>query len=244
MNLREAGELGEGVLALVEVGKVGEALQGLEPVLGQRTPFRLLDVIGRKLGAGAIPAVNGLLGRIAAGKAEGGWVVIGSALGEQLARDRSGVLDRCRGCIIRADVWYAADIMAERVPGVSLLSDFQPTLTLLFPWRGDENRWLRRALGVAVHFCAKRFHGADSYLPKVQSLLSFLEPLFEERNMDAVKGIGWGLKTLGQYYPQPVADFLVHQLAEQKRQPRTLMVRKALAYLPEAQRRRLDWQKE
>ena len=33
--------------------------------------------------------------------------------------------------------------------------------------------------------------------------------MFEEWEMDAVKGVGWGLKTLGKHYPDLVADWLV-----------------------------------
>ncbi|HEX9616936.1 MAG TPA: hypothetical protein VGA03_05930 [Anaerolineales bacterium] len=40
-------------------------------------------------------------------------------------------------------------------------------------------------------------------------MLDFLAPLFSERETEAVKGVGWGLKTLGRHYPDLVSDWLV-----------------------------------
>jgi hypothetical protein len=54
--------------------------------------------------------------------------------------------------------------------------------------------------------------------------------------MDAVKGVGWGLKTLGRYYPDLVAEWLPRQVI---RRHRALMLRKALTYLSDEQRTRV-----
>jgi len=62
-------------------------------------------------------------------------------------------------------------------------------------------------------------------------LLAFLEPAFEEQNLDAIKGIGWGLEGLGKYYPDLVARWLRNQLVQHRRRPRALMLRKAHTYL-------------
>jgi hypothetical protein len=70
----------------------------------------------------------------------------------------------------------------------------------------------------------------------VESLLDFIEPLFEERETKVVKGVGWGLKTLGKYYPQMTTNWLTRQLILKKRQPRKLMLNKAMTYLAEEQR--------
>ena len=184
-----------------------------------------------------MPEVNALLEKIADAKTEGGWVVIGSAVGQQLGRDFAGALDRCRTFVIAAGVWYATDILGERVPGPALVTDLRQALTLLAPWREDANRWMRRTVGVAAHFWAKRARGAPKLLPQAKILLDFIAPMFEEREMDAIKGVGWGLKTLGKYYPELVADWLAQQVAQ--RHPRALMLRKALTYLPARQRARI-----
>jgi hypothetical protein len=180
-----------------------------------------------------LPEVNAFLRGIASSGTMGGWVVIASALGRQLDRDLAGALVRCREFVRGADVWYAADILGERVPGPALVAGFEPALVLLCPWRTDPNRWVRRTAGVAVHFWAKCSRGRPQFRPQAEALLAFLEPLFEERDPDAVKGVGWGLRTLGRYYPDPVAGWLEEQLRG-GRCPRALMLRKARTYLPSA----------
>lgn len=211
----------------------------LAPVLAERTPFRLLDRIGEAIGGGPLSAVNTFLTRIAADKTEGGWVVVASALGQQLGRDREGAFERCRAFILAADVWYATDILGERVPGPALVADLSPSLALLGPWREDANRWVRRTLGVSVHFWAKRSRGAADLSSDAESLLAFLEPMFEERELDAVKGVGWGLKTLGRAYPDLLTDWLESQVVRRQRSHRALMLNKALTYLLPEQRLRI-----
>jgi 3-methyladenine DNA glycosylase AlkD len=182
--------------------------------------------------------VNAFLERVAAGRTEGGWVVIGCALQKQLDRDFAGAFEHCRRWIIAGDVWYTADILGERVPGPALVTDLERSLAYLAPWREDANRWVRRAVGVAAHFWAKRSQGAAELRPRAQALLELLEPMFGEWEMDAAKGIGWGLKTMGKHYPDQVADWLRKDVVPHQRRHRALVLRKALTYLTEAQRDR------
>jgi len=57
--------------------------------------------------------------------------------------------------------------------------------------------------------------------------------------MDAAKGVGWGLKTLGKHYPDLVTDWLEQQILHRRRRHRVLMLRKAAMYLSDEQRARL-----
>jgi 3-methyladenine DNA glycosylase AlkD len=182
--------------------------------------------------------VDPFLDLIATDKTEGGWVVISSVLQAQLDHDLPGAFVRCHDFIIAGDVWYAADTLGEGVPGQALVNHFQLALELLAPWREDANAWVRRAVGVAVHFWAKRSRGAAEHAPRAEELLATLEPMFEEWDMRAVKGVGWGLKTLGKYYPDLVADWLPAQIG---RRHRALMRRKALTYLSDEQRARATY---
>jgi hypothetical protein len=183
--------------------------------------------------------VNDFLALVAEGRTEGGWVIIASGLKGQLDRDPPGTFARCRGHIITADVWYAADILGEGVIGEALVTQFHPALEQLIPWREDPNSWVRRAVGVAVHFWAKRSRGAPERAPEAQALLSLLEPMFWEWDLTVVKGVGWGLKTLGRYYPELVTNWLVQTIGSRDRRHRALMVRKALTYLSDEQRARV-----
>lgn len=236
MKTKEARELGQRVARLVETGQLREAHALLSPVLAQRTPFAMLRRVGEPVGAGPLESANAFLERVAADKTEGGWVVIASALEMQLDRDLTGAFARCRDFIIAADVWYAADTLGEGVVGRALVEHFQPALGQLAPWREDGNAWVRRAVGTGVHFWAKRSRGAVARAGEAKSLLSFLEPMFEEWDMTAVKGVGWGLKTLGRHYPDLMADWLVQQVVHRQWRHRALMLRKALTYLSDEQR--------
>lgn len=231
MNAAEADALGEGIIALLAEGQPARACALLAPVLAGRTPFRLLDRIGRAAAAGPPAQVDAFLDSIAAGATEGGWPLIGSALGQRLDGDLEGALALCRRYIVAADVWHGADSLAERVPGPALVAHFERGRDLLAPWRGAPNRWLRRATGVAVHFWAKRSRGAPELAPRAGALLTFLEPLFEEGEIDAVKGVGWGLKTLGRHYPTQVSAWLAARLVDPGRRPRAILLRKARTYL-------------
>lgn len=233
MKIQEARDLGDQIAALVAVERLEDAYALLSPILLARTPFRLLDAIGARV-RGA--AVNAFLDRIAAERTEGGWVVIASALRQQIDGDLPGAFERCCGYVAAANVWYGADIFGERVPGPALVAQFDAALVALAPWREHPERWIRRMVGVAVHYWAKQARGAGQYLLQVGALLDLLVPMFTEKDTDVVKGVGWGLKTLGKYYPEPVSDWLVRQSA---RPHRALMLQKATTYFPVELRRRV-----
>ena len=70
-----------------------------------------------------------------------------------------------------------------------------------------------------------------------------LKPVLAERTpfrlLDRIgKPIGWGLKTLGKYYPDLLTIWLEEQTVNCRRKPRAVMIRKALTYLSDVQRTR------
>jgi 3-methyladenine DNA glycosylase AlkD len=238
MKTQEARELGERIAALVREGQIAQAYEILSPVLARRTPFAMLRRIGAPVGAGPLEPINAFLEHVAVHRTEGGWVVIAGALKAQMDRDLAGSFAGCRGFIIAADVWYAADTLGEGVVGEALVARFQAAVDLLAPWREDDNPWVRRAAGTGVHFWAKRSCGAMEHASRAETLLAFLEPMFGEWDMIAIKGIGWGLETLGRHYPDLVANWLAEQIVPGQRQHRALTLRKALTYLSDEQRAR------
>ena len=92
MKAQEARELGERLGKLAQTEQLTQAYNLLAPVLAERTPFPMLERIGAAVGTTPLKSVNPFLERIAVAKTEGGWVVIGSALGRQLNRYRAGAL--------------------------------------------------------------------------------------------------------------------------------------------------------
>ena len=244
MNTIEADRTGNIIAGLLENRQAGQALALLDPILSTKIAFRLLDRIGARIGAGPLPQTNAFLEKIAREKKMGGWPLIGSALAGQLDRDLEGALGRCRSFIVSADVWYAANTLAERVPGAALVADFLRTLPHLARWRSDPDRWVRKSAGVAIHLWTKRSRGEARHLPHVKKLLAFLDPMFTEQELDAVKGVGWALKTMGRYYPEAVTEWPERKVSRGGGYPRkagfrALMLRKAKTYLPENDRKRI-----
>jgi hypothetical protein len=231
MKLQEARDLGDQVAVHVHTGETERAMALLLPVLAQRVKFPLLGEIGKRIGKGPLESTNAFLPHIAATRTEGGWPIIGMALNAQLERDLAGAMERCRGYTIEGDVWYCADILGERVPGPGLLLDFDPVFNILKSWREDENRWVRRTVGIATHYWAKRAKGDPDKIEQVKQMLNLLEPLFIEREINAVKGIAWGLKTIGRYYPDLLTDWLAADIIPAERKHRAIMLRKALTFL-------------
>jgi len=236
MKTAQARELGARIAALVGDGQALGAYDLLSPTLAERTPFAMFRRIGEPVGACPQKEIDAFLDLIAVDKTEGGWVVIQSVLAQMLDRNLAGAFARCRDFIVAADVWYAADTLGEGVVGQALVRHFQSALNLLDPWREDDNPWARRAVGTGVHFWAKRSRGMAELVPQAKTLLAFLEPMWDEWDMVAVKGVGWGLKTLGRHYPDLVADWLPEQVG---RRHRALMLRKAMTGLSEEQRGRV-----
>jgi 3-methyladenine DNA glycosylase AlkD len=215
-------------------------MDALNDILRERTPFRLLDLVGAALDAADANAVDELLQAIADQRSEGGWVVIASALRERLPRDLPGALEDSRKYIAKAAIWYGCDTLGERVPGPALAAQFRPALEILTDWRGDPDAWVRRALGVAGHFWAKRSRGLPGSEAQAQALLDFFSPMLEERNMDAAKGVGWALKTCGRYYPEVAQPWLEEQLLVRGRRPAAIVKRKALKFLPADFKRKIE----
>jgi len=236
MNLSAAREMGRQLSGLLEAGQVEGAVRLPAAVLAQRTSFRLLDAIGEQPGAMRWELLDAFLTELAGQKTMGGWVVIASLLRQQLPHDLPGAFERCRLFTALAATWYASDIFGERVPGPALVMDFQAAHSALSPWQQDPNRWVRRMVGVAVHYWAKRSRGAPALRPQASQLLELLAVQFAEQEIEVIKGVGWGLKTVGRYYPDLAAGGLLQQVS---RPHRALMLRKALTYLPADQRKRI-----
>ncbi|MGL3107241.1 DNA alkylation repair protein [Bradyrhizobium sp. BR 1432] len=245
MKIGEARSVGHAVGTMLRgSASVDVAMALLRPVLANRVAFPTLEVIGEAIMTEKpdMRRVACLLDAIAETQAEGGWVIIASILRHELHTGPDRALARCRGYIVSAQIWYAADIFGERLAGTVLLNDFDDALSRLASWRDDPNPWVRRALGSGIHHWAKRAHAepgaAARHAACTKAMLRFLEPAVAEQDTDAIKGIGWGLKTLGKHQPEQVASWVAQMRRRGRGEIRALMLRKALTYLDRAQRAR------
>ena len=228
MKKQEVTEISQKCLTLLTKGATDEALETLKPILTQKLPFPLLDHCGEILGSLAAAKPESLLfflDRIETTKAMGGYVIIGSALGCFVDHNLPQALGKAKEYIIKGDAWYVTDIIGERVQGRALVNHFSETLPLLGTFPHEQNPWVKRSVGVAAHFSAKRVRRDRE---KAERLLGPLSLYFEEKDTRIIKGTGWGLKTLGRYYPDLVVDFFKSQKG---RIPSPLLIRKATTYL-------------
>ena len=226
LKTAQAIELGREIGDFLERGETARAFGMIEPWLKRRIHFAMLDRVAREFGRVSLGKQDEFLSMLAKNGAIGSWPLIGTAPAEQLGNDLESALARERAFIMIGDVWYAADAVGERVAGTALVRYFDAALMHLATWRADQNRWVRRSIGVGVHVWAKRTRGIEP--AQAGRLLEFLEPLWGEQEMDAVKGVGWGLKTIGRYYPQLMTKWLNVQ---EERPHRALMMNKAKTYL-------------
>ena len=230
--------LAQKVVSLTASGKNAAALNVLKPSLDVKCPFTKLDMLGRKIGqAGRDNAkLFETFDTIIEYGAMGGYVIVGQALIEFLPRNFMYVMEKSREYIIKGNVWYVCDIIGERSLGYAVVDYFDKTLSWLEKFLNDECTWVKRSVGVAIHFFSKRVLNQPE---KTRMLLNIIEPHIEEKEINVVKGIGWGLKTIGRYHPDILMEFLENQLELEKNISRVMM-RKALTYLEKDKKAKIE----
>ena len=238
MTRKEIRELAEKVANLTKSGKSEAALQVLKPILDCKYPFAKLDTLGQHLGktGGNLKEFFETFDRIVNYNAMGGFVIVGQALIQFLPNNFELVMEKSREYIIKGDTWYVCDIIGERSLGHALVNYFDKSLPWFKKFLDDENRWVKRSVGVAIHFFSKRVIDQPE---KTRLLLDLTEPHIEEKQIDVVKGIGWGLKTIGRHHPDLLVDFLKRQI-ELKRNISKVMMRKALTYVPKEKKAEIE----
>jgi 3-methyladenine DNA glycosylase AlkD len=214
----------------------------LNPVLDAKVPFPLLDEMGRMLGkAGRLDSQKyfGVFNEIVATDKMGGYVIVGQALAAFLEPELEEAIRKAAEIVAEGRKWYVCDIVGERALGQALVAHFESAAPVLERMTVLEDQGVRRSIGVAVHFFAKR---RPEDVERMKRLLSLLSLLVEDKRVFVVKGVGWGLKTIGRHQPKLVEDYLKETIKTKRISK--LMLRKATAYLDEGTKRKLAerWQ--
>jgi 3-methyladenine DNA glycosylase AlkD len=234
--MRDADAVASKAEELIREADLEEACSVLDPLAFGRTKFPILDRVGTRLGQASLEEAGFLeaLDRMISRGSVGYYVVVGSALAQRLGSSMGTCLERTAEYIVIGENWAKCDSIAERVWGEALVCNFPQAYKYLARMRDHDNRWIRRAVGVAVHYFAKRRPSATAELRK---LLVLLAPELGEREYDAIKGIGWGFKTIGKYQPKLLTRFLENHV--KRAHPTKLMLKKATTYLPARTKQRL-----
>ncbi len=212
-----------------------EVIHLFKPILDTKCPFANLDLLGRKIGhlhSNNPDNLLKILDTLIEYNVIGSYVIAGQALISLLPHDFERALTKSKEYIITGDTWYMCDIIGERCIGHAVVNYFDHTVVWLQKFFEDENRWVRRSAGVAIHFFSKR---VVTQPEKTKILLKLVEPFIEEKQIDVVKGIGWGLKTIGRHHPDLLVKFLKRQI-DTKKKISKVTLRKAVTYLDEDKR--------
>lgn len=225
-------ELSKNITEMVSEQRNREGLQLLQPILDSKVKFRKLDELGLALGNGNKHQKDlffTFLDALVDYDAMGGYVIASKSLVPFLNNHLDEVMSKSREYILKGDVWHVCDNMSERSIGQALVDRFDDALPWIRKFLASEKAWLQRSAGVAIHFFSKRVQDKPE---KTNALLKVVEPYVEIKQKNPVKGIGWGLKTIGKHHPEIAKSFLLAQI-EQDKDMSKILIRKALTYLPE-----------
>jgi len=235
-SMEDADAIASKAEALIREGDLEKTCGVLDPLAFGRTKFPILDRVGTRLGQASLKEAAFLeaLDRMISHGSVRYYVIVGSALAQRLGSNMATCLEKTAEYVVIGENWAKCDSIAERVWGEALVRNFPRAYKYLARIRDHDNRWIRRAIGVAVRYFTKRRPTATAEL---RMLLVLLAPRLGERDYDAIKGIGWGLKTIGKYHPKLLTKFLENHV--KRVHPTKLMLKKATTYLSARTRQRL-----
>ena len=234
MTKDEALTVASNCIHCVENEQLNNVWDKLLPVLNERTSFQMLDIIGSKIGERAKLCQNKYLeffDLLSHKKLMGGYVVIAQSLISLLQDDYKKCFEKAKEYMIEGDEWYVCDTFGERVLGYAIIDHYDKTRSLFQEFICDDNYWIKRSVGVAAHFFAKRCTGDKRDDKKAADILELLTPQICERDIRILKGIGWGLKTFGRYYPELLVPYMKKQISTKKIS--AVIIRKCVTYLDE-----------
>jgi 3-methyladenine DNA glycosylase AlkD len=237
MTKNEALTIANNCIHYIENGKIDRVWNELLPVLNEKTSFQQLDIIGGEIGKRAVSCKDKYMAffdLLSDRKLMGGYVVIAQALTALLQEDCRCCFERAKTYMIAGDEWYVCDTFGERVLGYAMIDHYDKTQSLFQEFVSDDNHWVRRSVGVAAHFFAKRCRGDKRDDKKATEILALLTPQLCERDIRILKGIGWGLKALGRYYPDLLIPYIKTQISSKRIS--AVIIRKCVTYLDDISR--------
>jgi len=200
----------------------------LDSLLNSKIPFPKLDLLGKIIGENLnAEKAFSLFDRIVDMDKMGSYVIVAYGMTEFINSDLNLCMNKAKEYIVKGNEWYVCDIFGDRILGHSLVERFEDSLPYFREFSRDENRWMRRVVGVAVHYFAKKIRDDEK---RIRRLIDLLDMQVEEKNRDIAKGVGWGLKTIGKFYPEVLERYLKRILS--RKRISAVVFRKAVTYLP------------
>jgi 3-methyladenine DNA glycosylase AlkD len=200
----------------------------LQPVVEAKFSNESLSLFGEILGEEAAKDPDRYFrafDEMIAMKSHGCYLIVAKALSKMLETHFEPCWHRARDYIAQGESFEASDYVGQGVLGEALIRYFDQTVGVLEELSRDESRWVRRAVGAAVQFFSEEVRDAD----RNRRLLELTLPLMGSDDEVVLKGVGWGLKTIGRYHPDLLEKFLKTHIG--RRGISLAVVKKAVAYL-------------
>ena len=197
----------------------------------------MLDIIGKQIGERVLSHKSNYLeffDLLSGKKLMGGYVVIAQALISLLQDDCRECFEKVKRYMMEGDEWYVCDIFGERVLGQAMIHHFDKTRILFQEFINDDNHWVKRSVGVAAHVFAKKCRDDKRDDAKAAEILELLNTQICERDIRILKGIGWGFKTFGRYYPELLIPNIKAQIGTKRIS--AVIIRKCVTYLDDVSR--------
>jgi hypothetical protein len=173
-------------------------------ILSQRVKFPLLEYCAEELYTilherNQIPFCDAIENL----KTEGGNIILGKLLQQRLYFYFDQTIEKAVEYIAKANAWYVADIIGERVFGYALLHDPKPMLRKFKELSNHPSNWVIRSLGAGGHFAIKKGMNR-SY---ATSLFSVYLSMANSKDKEIRQGVGWAAKTTAKFHPEIIVQF-------------------------------------
>lgn len=228
LSAQRAAELALECSAYLAEDDLGAFWSCLQPVVESKLSDESLDLFGEILGEEAGKNTERYFrafDEMIAKKSRGCYIIVGKALSRMMESHFEQCCDRARDYIARGQSYEASDLIGKPVLGEALVKYFDQTVGVLEELSHDESRWVKRAVGAAVQFFSEEVRDPE----RTRRLLELTLPLMASQDEVVLKGVGWGLKTIGRYQPDVLEKFLKTHIGRRDISPE--VVKKAVAYL-------------
>ena len=134
-------------------------------------------------------------------------------LGGILTQRMKECFDHSRIYLSDTTRWFSSDVYAVHVVCRGLKHDFTNAIRYLYEFANDSSVWVKRCVGIAVHHYAKSVRDMPE---RIAVILDLMKRLIGEKDVRVAKGIGWGLRSIGEFYPDLLVKFAKRNFARKK----------------------------
>ncbi len=134
-------------------------------------------------------------------------------MGGMLPQRMKECFDRSRIYLSDTERWFSSDVYASHVVCEGLKFDFTRAVEYLHDFVNHSSIWVKRCVGIAVHHYARQVRDMPE---RISVLLDLIKNVMGEKDVRVAKGVGWGLRSIGEFYPETLIRFARKNFARKK----------------------------